>query len=388
MFPIEKLEKSPTPLYYYDLQLLNDTLQAIKDAIPDDRFKVHYAIKACNNPNVLKVIADAGLGADCVSGGEILQALEAGVPAEKIVYAGVGKTDAEILLGLDKGIGCFNVESIEELEVINDLALKAGKVAPIAFRINPNIDAHTHEYITTGLAENKFGIPHHLEKEAVKRAKEMKGVRLKGLHFHIGSQITINEPFALLSRRVNSMQDDYDKQGITFETINVGGGLGIDYDDPDGNPIPDFKSYFATFARDLSLRPGQELHFELGRSVVGQCGSLITRVLYVKKGAGKQFVICDAGFPDLIRPALYGANHKIENLSAALRENEADGSKDNTAVYDIVGPICESTDCFGKDERLPITRRGDLIALRSAGAYGEAMASGYNTRPLPSSLLA
>ncbi|MCC8037746.1 MAG: diaminopimelate decarboxylase [Bacteroidales bacterium] len=388
MFPIEKLQQSPTPLYYYDLELLQKTLQAIKEAIPDDRFKVHYAIKACNNPQVLKVIADAGFGADCVSGGEIVQALEAGIAPEKIVYAGVGKTDAEILLGLENGIGCFNVESLEELEVLNELALKAGKVAPIAFRINPNIDAHTHEYITTGLAENKFGIPHHLEKEAIKKAKEMKGVRLKGLHFHIGSQITINEPFALLSHRVNSMQDEYAKQGVTFETINVGGGLGIDYDDPDGNPIPDFKSYFATFARDLKLRPGQELHFELGRAVVGQCGSLITRVLYVKKGAGKQFVICDAGFPDLIRPALYGAHHKIENLSAAGRATVNDGSKDTTAVYDVVGPICESTDCFGKDERLPITYRGDLLALRSAGAYGEAMASAYNSRPLPSSLLA
>lgn len=376
-FPIDELRSRETPFYYYDITLLRRTLAAIKEAIPDDRYKVHYAIKANANPLILKEISAAGFGADCVSGGEIKAAMYAGFPASGIVYAGVGKSDSEIMLGLSANIGCFNVESVEELEIIDQLASDRNTRARVALRVNPDIDAHTHEYITTGLAENKFGIPMESLDKVIAKARQMKGVELQGLHFHIGSQITITEPFRLLCEKINALQEQYEAQGVTFKTINVGGGLGIDYDDPDSNPIPDFKSYFSVFADNLKLHPGQELHFELGRSVVAQCGSLIAKVLYVKHGLTKKFVILDAGFTDLIRPALYGAHHLIQNLTS-------DGPAE---IYDVVGPICESSDCFGKDEKLPLTRRGDLIALRSAGAYGEIMASQYNCRPLPGSLL-
>lgn len=376
-FPIDEFRNRRTPFYYYDVNLLRKTLGAIKEALPDDRYKVHYAIKANANPLILKEISAVGFGADCVSGGEIKAAMYAGFPTGRIVYAGVGKSDGEISLGLTANIGCFNVESVEELEVIDQLAIDRNTRARVALRVNPDIDAHTHEYITTGLAENKFGIPMESLDKVIAQAHQMKGVELHGLHFHIGSQITINEPFRLLCDRINRLQNRYEAQGVTFKTINVGGGLGIDYDQPDTNPIPDFKSYFNVFAENLKLRPDQELHFELGRSVVAQCGSLITKVLYVKHGLTKKFIIVDAGFTDLIRPALYGAHHLIQNLT----------SNRPTEIYDVVGPICESSDCFGKDEKLPLTHRGDLIALRSAGAYGEIMASQYNCRTLPGSLL-
>lgn len=372
-FPVEALRKESTPLYYYDMKLLSATLSAIAEASADSRFKVHYAVKANADEPVLRMIAEAGFGADTVSGGEIKAALAVGFGGEKIVYAGVGKTDTEIELGLDAGISCFNVESMAELEVIEEIAARKGKVAPVALRVNPNIDAHTHHYITTGLAENKFGINLELLNPIVDKAVKSEHLYLKGLHFHIGSQITDNPPFGVLCERINAMQDDFEARGIKFELINVGGGLGIDYDNPDENPIPDFKAYFDVFREKLNLREGQELHFELGRSVVAQCGSLITKVLYVKEGTKKKFVIVDGGFNDLVRPALYQAHHKIENIT----------SEDaTTAVYDVVGPVCESSDVFGVDETLPVTRRGDLLALRSAGAYGRIMASGYNCRPI------
>lgn len=372
-FPVEALRKESTPLYYYDMKLLSATLSAIAEAAADSRFKVHYAVKANADEPVLRMIAEAGFGADTVSGGEIKAALAVGFGGEKIVYAGVGKTDTEIELGLDAGISCFNVESMAELEVIEEIAARKGKVAPVALRVNPNIDAHTHHYITTGLAENKFGINLELLNPIVDKAVKSEHLYLKGLHFHIGSQITDNAPFGVLCERINAMQDDFEARGIKFELINVGGGLGIDYDNPDENPIPDFKAYFDVFREKLNLREGQELHFELGRSVVAQCGSLITEVLYVKEGTKKKFVIVDGGFNDLVRPALYQAHHKIENIT----------SEDaTTAVYDVVGPVCESSDVFGVDETLPVTRRGDLLALRSAGAYGRIMASGYNCRPI------
>lgn len=373
-FPVDEFRHNTTPFYYYDLALLRSTLQAIKGCVNDSRYKVHYAVKANSNPIILKEISAAGFGADCVSGGEISAALYAGFPADGIVYAGVGKSDEEIELGLNKNIGCFNVESVEELEIINQIAISCGKVANVALRVNPDIDAHTHEYITTGLAENKFGIALESLDHVIETAIALENVALTGLHFHIGSQITILEPFKLLCEKINALTQKYSSKGIFFKIINVGGGLGIDYDDPDKNPIPDFKSYFEVFADNLTLSPEQELHFELGRSVVAQCGSLITKVLYVKKGLTKQFAIVDAGFTDLIRPALYGAHHVIQNITS-------DGPIE---TYDVVGPICESSDCFGKNEKLPSTRRGDILALRSAGAYGEVMASQYNCRRLPS----
>lgn len=373
-FPIEQFRKLETPFYYYDTNLLRETLNKIKEeAGKYNKFCVHYAVKANANPKILGIIRESGLGADCVSGGEIKAAIKAGFPASKIVYAGVGKTDKEINLGLDYDIFCFNVESIPELEVINELAAAKNKIARVAFRINPDVGAHTHANITTGLAENKFGISIRDMDRVIDLALEMKNVKFVGLHFHIGSQILDMGDFVALCNRVNELQEKLFARQIIVEHINVGGGLGIDYAHPNRQPIPDFAEYFATYHKHLRLRPQQTLHFELGRSVVGQCGNLITKVIYVKQGTNKQFSIVDGGMTDLIRPALYQAYHKIENLT----------SEEPAEAYDVVGPICESSDVFGKAIDLNKVRRGDLIALRSAGAYGEIMASGYNCRPLP-----
>ena len=375
-FPIKEFEPLRTPFYYYDLNLLQKTLEEINKYSAKENYHVHYAIKANANPEILRIIKESGLGIDCVSGGEVQTALNAGFEPSKIVFAGVGKSDWEIELGLDNNISCFNVESAAELDVIQEIAESKGIIANIALRVNPNVDAHTHHYITTGLAENKFGISLELLDKVIERCITSPNINLQGLHFHIGSQITINEPFKRLCAKINELQHHYEAQGIKFASINVGGGLGIDYDNPDTNPIPDFKSYFETFDKHLELREGQQLHFELGRSIVGQCGSLITKVLYVKEGLKKKFAIVDAGFTELIRPALYEAHHLIENITS---------QEDATDVYDVVGPICESSDRFGEEEKLPITKRGDLLALRSAGAYGEIMASQYNCRQLPKS---
>ena len=374
VFPINKFQQLQTPFYYYDTELLRKTLQAINtEAAKHEGFVVHYAVKANANPQILRTIRQAGLGADCVSGGEIEASLRAGFPATKIVYAGVGKSDWEINLGLDNDIFCFNVESIPELEVIDELAAQRGKTARVAFRLNPNVGAHTHANITTGLAENKFGIPMRDMLSVIEEAKTMQHIKVVGLHFHIGSQILDMGDFEALCNRINELQNLLEQHRIVMEHINVGGGLGVDYQHPNRVPIPDFKDYFDTYAKKLKLRPGQTLHFELGRAVVAQCGSLITRTLYIKKGATKQFCIVDAGFTDLIRPALYQAYHKIENIT----------SEETAQSYDVVGPICESTDVFAKHIDLNACRRGDLLAIRSAGAYGEIMASQYNCRRLP-----
>ena len=379
MFPVEKFNSIQTPFYYYDKAILQQTLDTINaEAGKYEGYKVHYAVKANVDPTLLGIVNASGLGCDCVSGGEVERCLMAGFAPSKIVFAGVGKADWEINMALDANIACFNVESEPELEVIDALAGAKGKLANVALRVNPNVDAHTHKYITTGLSENKFGISMEMLDEVVDKALELRNINLIGLHFHIGSQLLEFEPFEMLCSRINDLQDRFEARGVTFKTINVGGGLGVDYVNPDENPIPDFATFFATYNKYFKLRPGQELHFELGRAVVCQCGSLISRVLYVKKGLNKQFVILDAGMSDLIRPALYQAHHKIENISSTSAETE---------TYDVVGPICESSDCFGTDEVLPVTKRGDLVALRSAGAYGQIMASNYNCRKIPASVV-
>ena len=373
-FPVEKFQSIQTPFYYYDTELLRQTLRTINaEASRHEGFVVHYAVKANANPHLLRIIREAGMGVDCVSGGEIETSVRAGFPCSKIVFAGVGKSDWEINLGLDYDIFCFNVESIPELEVINELAAAKGKVARVAFRLNPNVGAHTHANITTGLAENKFGIAMRDMIPVIEHARQLQNVKVVGLHFHIGSQILDMGDFQALCNRVNELQDQLERHRITVEHINVGGGLGVDYQHPNRVPIPDFRAYFDTYAKKLRLRPGQTLHFELGRAVVAQCGSLITRTLDIKEGAVKKFAIVDAGFTDLIRPALYQAYHKIENIS----------SEEPTEAYDVVGPICESTDVFAKQIDLNCAHRGDLLAIRSAGAYGEIMASQYNCRRLP-----
>ena len=376
-FPVEKFEKVQTPFYYYDVELLNKTLDLVKKESSANNVEVHYAVKANANPKVLSIIASKGFGADCVSGNEVKAAVEAGFPASKIVFAGVGKTDPEINLALEYNIFCFNAESIPELEVINELAAAKGKVANIELRVNPNVDAHTHHYITTGLNENKFGFNMDDLESVVKMIAGMKNLKLIGLHFHIGSQITDLSSFENLCVRVNDLQDKFESWGVKLENINIGGGLGINYEHPNHMPIADFESYFRLFAKHLKLRAGQTMHCEPGRSLVAQCGSLITKVTYVKKGKEKQFAIVDAGMTDLIRPALYDAYHRIENISS-----DADEEK-----YDVVGPICESSDVFDKEILLNGTKRGDYLAIRSAGAYGEIMASGYNLRRLPQGYL-
>lgn len=376
-FPVEKFVKVQTPFYYYDVDLLNQTLDLVKKESSANNVEVHYAVKANANPKVLSIIASKGFGADCVSGNEVKAAVEAGFPASKIVFAGVGKTDPEINLALEYNIFCFNAESIPELEVINELAAAKGKVANIELRVNPNVDAHTHHYITTGLNENKFGFNMDDLESVVKMIAGMKNLKLIGLHFHIGSQITDLSSFENLCVRVNDLQDKFESWGVKLENINIGGGLGINYEHPNHMPIADFESYFRLFAKHLKLRAGQTMHCEPGRSLVAQCGSLITKVTYVKKGKEKQFAIVDAGMTDLIRPALYDAYHRIENISS-----DADEEK-----YDVVGPICESSDVFDKEILLNGTKRGDYLAIRSAGAYGEIMASGYNLRRLPQGYL-
>lgn len=373
--PVSRFKDLKTPFYYYDMQLLNDTLKEVAYYSGLYDFHIHYAIKANANDELLKTIRSYGFGVDCVSGYEIQKALEIGFSADGIFYAGVGKADWEIELGIDNNISCFNVESIAEMKVINEIASKKDKVVNIAIRINPNVDADTHKYITTGLDDNKFGINQIELGEVVKQLEELKNLRLYGLHFHIGSQILNLNSFVELTQKVNEIQDWFEVKGISPEVINVGGGLGIDYNAPDENPIPNFKEYFRVFKDKLELRKGQQVHFELGRALVGQCGTLISRVLYVKQGTSKKFAIVDGGMTELIRPALYGAYHKIENLS----------NTENIEKYDVVGPICESSDTFGEDVELPEVSRGNFIAIRSAGAYGEIMASQYNLRALPKS---
>lgn len=375
----QQLQGLPTPAYVYDTALLAATLDAIKAAVRDDaNYHVHYAIKANDHPAILKQIAAAGLGADCVSGGEISAAIEAGFPAQKIGFAGVGKADWEIELAIKAGIGFFNVESREELEVISQIATALQTEARVCLRINPDVCANTHAHITTGREEDKFGIARQHMVEVIRLAQQLPYLSFVGLHFHIGSQLLDMTDYEALCARVNELQDLLEAEGITVPNINVGGGLGIDYADPDLHPIADFQNYIDTFRSHLRLREGQQLHFEPGRAVVAQMGILLTRVLFVKHTETKDFVILDAGMTDLIRPALYGALHKIENISA-------EGSEVKT--YDIVGPICESSDIFARDYQLPITKRGDLIAIRSAGAYGQTMASTYNHRSLPKTFL-
>lgn len=373
-FPVEKFKNIETPFYYYDMELLKATLKSAKEHSKKHEYVVHYAIKANANKKILETIAAAGFGADCVSGNEVKAAILAGFPSSKIVFAGVGKTDKEIAAALDMNIACFNVESMPELEVINELAKKKGKIAEVALRVNPNVDAETHEYITTGVDENKFGFNVSQLDTVLAFLDELKHVKLIGVHYHIGSQIENMNVFKQLCERATELQSYFDEKGIKLEHVNLGGGLGIDYDTPKKHLIPDFESYFNVFANNFKPE-GKRIHFELGRSIVAQCGALITRTTYVKEGTIKKFVIVDAGMTDLIRPALYQAVHQVENLNSVLAPQK----------YDIVGPICESSDCFVKDYMINETKRGDILAIRSAGAYGEIMASRYNLREIPKS---
>jgi len=366
-----KFKDLETPFYYYDMGILRETLEACTNASAKYGFHVHYAMKANFNPKVLDMIQSFGVGADCVSGNEVKAAIEHGFDKSKVVFAGVGKSDKEINFALDSDIFCFNVESVQELHIINDLAKAKNKKANVAIRINPNVDAHTHHFITTGLDENKFGVNIWQLPDVANALRECANLQFLGIHFHIGSQITDMEVYKSLCTRINEMQDWFEDHGFPVKVLNAGGGLGVDYHNPDTNGMADFESYFEVFKNFLNVKPGQEVHFELGRAMVAQSGSLIARVLYVKNGQKKNFLILDAGMTELIRPMLYQAYHDIENLSQESK---------SSIKYDVVGPICESTDCFRKDVDLPESFRGDLIAIRTAGAYAEVMASGYNLR--------
>lgn len=367
---ISRFSHIETPFYFYDMDILHRTLQLVKDEAEKHNFHIHYAVKANANTKLMTTISRYGFGADCVSGNEISHALSCGIEANKVVYAGVGKSDKEIVAALKAGIFCFNCESIPEIELINELAVKYDKMAKIAIRINPNVNANTHHYITTGIEENKFGISRWEFEAVIELLQRSSHVELIGFHFHIGSQITDLSVFKGLCLRINEIKKWFGRQNISVEHINVGGGFGVDYEEPTEHAIPDFASYFEVFAQFLELDREQQVHFELGRSIVAQCGSLISRVLYVKNGIKTKFVILDAGMTELLRPALYQAYHKIENLS----------SEEKPDYYDVVGPICESSDYFGKSVKLPKTKRNDFIAVRSVGAYGEAMSSRYNLR--------
>ena len=375
-YPLDLFRDRRTPFYFYDAPLLKETLEAVLRQLADrPTWRVHYAVKANFNPALLRIIAESGFGADCVSGGEVQAALDAGFPAETIVFAGVGKRDDEIALALAARIGRFNVESTAELVVINEIAASMGCTAPVSFRINPDVGAHTHANITTGLAENKFGIHHSQLDEAVQLALRLPNIDFRGLHFHIGSQILEMSDFVALCNRINACVSRLELLGVKVGDINVGGGLGVEYEHPNHLPIADFKGYFDVFKRHLDA--SRPVHFELGRSIIAPCGTLISRVLYVKEGLYRKFAILDASMTELIRPALYHAYHRIENLTS-------DGPEEK---YDVVGPVCESTDVFGKGVELSQCHRGDYIAIRSAGAYGESMASQYNCHPLPESFI-
>ncbi|MBQ1219128.1 MAG: diaminopimelate decarboxylase [Bacteroidales bacterium] len=370
---ISAFQSIETPFYYYDMELLNKTLDLYTSQINKYGYHAHYALKANANPRILEVIQKAGFGADCVSGNEVALAVKSGFAPEKIVYAGVGKSDKEIKTALKSGIFSFNCESVPEIKIINDLAAGMGKVAHVALRINPDIDAHTHKYISTGLKENKFGISPWMFESVVNTLNECKNVKLIGLHFHVGSQILDLSVFKTVCTRVAEIQQWFTDRGIFIENLNLGGGLGVDYENPNANPIASFKEYFEIINKNLVVAPGQNVHFEPGRAIVAQCGHLISRVLYVKIGQKKKFAILDCGMNDLIRPALYQAHHAIENLTSTYKRKMR---------YDVVGPVCESSDQFGKNIVLPQTSRGDLIALHTAGAYGQVMAMKYNQRDI------
>ena len=375
---IEHLDKIATPFYYYDMELFHKTVDHVAELAQQHEIKVHYAIKANVERRLLEYISSKGFGADCVSGNEVLHAHSCGFPAGKIVYAGVGKSDKEIYDAMMLGIEAFNCESLQEIFVINEMAHLHGVKANISVRINPDIDAHTHKYVTTGLYENKFGISNHEFDKLIEFLQKSEHINFFGLHFHIGSQITrVNEVFSLECKRVNEIVRYFESKGLTVKNINLGGGLGVDYDDPDGSPVADFETWFNAISSNIIRRKDQSVHVEPGRSLVAQCASLISRVLFVKSGETKNFLIMDAGMNNLIRPALYGAYHKIENLSAAQRSFFP-----TYQAYDIVGPVCESSDVWGAGRLLPLSVRGDLMAIRSTGAYGQVMASRYNMKDL------
>ncbi|WP_299643214.1 diaminopimelate decarboxylase [uncultured Ruegeria sp.] len=362
-----------TPFYVYSTATLLRHFQLFDDALDGTDHLVCYAMKAASNQAILKTLAQAGAGMDVVSGGEYLRAKAAGVPGEKIVFSGVGKTAEEIRTALTGGIRQFNVESEPEMEVINAIALELGVVAPITVRVNPDVDAKTHAKIATGKSENKFGIPISRASEVYAHAASLPGLEVIGIDVHIGSQLTELEPFELAYTKVAELTEQLRAEGHNIRRLDLGGGLGIPYTrSNDAPPLP--VEYGALIKKTLG-HLGCEIEIEPGRLIAGNAGLMVSKVIYVKSGEGRDFLIVDAAMNDLIRPAMYEAHHDI----VAVQEPAAGVEQQ---AYDIVGPVCESGDTFAKQRNMPPLKSGDLIAFRSAGAYGAVMASEYNTRPL------
>lgn len=366
-----------TPFYLYDMGLLRLTLESAVAMAARYGFVLHYAVKANYDPRVLKMIREFGLGADCASGGEVRCAIEAGFDPSKIVYAGVGKKDSEIRYAIEQGIFAINCESLEEISVVDRIASEFGRKVRIALRVNPDIDPKTNHCIDTGQADSKFGISYEEILANAPLIQSYKNVEVRGMHLHIGSQIRELHVFEYLCNKVNVIVENLVGLGFTLDFVDVGGGLGINYDVPENEPVPNFASVFAIINSHLNVG-GREVHFEFGRAIVGQCGELITRVLYNKTTAtGRKLVIVDSSMTELIRPALYGSYHNIENITSDAQKSER---------YTIVGTACESTDKFDENVTLPETHRGDLLTIKSAGAYGQSMSSTYNLHPLPRSV--
>lgn len=360
-----------TPAYVYSHQALVDRYGSLRDAFAGIDHLIAYAVKANASLAVLKVFAVLGAGADVVSGGELLLALKAGIAPDKIIFAGVGKTRAEMALGLKHGIAQFNVESEAELEALSEVAVADGAVAPIAIRINPDVDAKTHKKITTGKAENKFGIAYQRAGEVYALAARLPGIRAIGVHVHIGSQLTELAPYEATFERVAELVRSLRQAGHDIRRVDLGGGIGIRYD---GETPPDPHDYAALVRRHI-VPLGCEVALEPGRYLVGNAGLLLSRVTYVKRSEAKTFLILDAGMNDLIRPAMYDAFHRIVPVKAPQS-----GAK--LEPVDIVGPVCESADLFAESRPMPAMSHGDLLAILSAGAYSSVMASTYNARPL------
>ena len=360
-----------TPFYYYDLDLLRNTLKTLSKELDTKSFKVHYAIKANANNIILEIIKNHGLGIDAVSGNEIKKSLEIGYSNKDIVFAGVGKTDVDINYAINNEIACFNCESLEELEVINTLSLKLNKTSNVSLRLNPNIVSDTHKKITTGTEKNKFGIDINDLHNVLIKMNDLSNLKLSGIHFHLGSQIGNINVFKKLSQIANKTNKRIYEYGILLNHINVGGGLSIDYLNPQKNPLSNFKDYFNIYKENIKLMKNQKLYFELGRSLVGQSGFLISKVLFTKKSYNRNYIILDAGMSELMRPSLYNSYHKILNITSREMINKK---------YDVVGPLCESSDVFIKNLKLPTSKRGDLFCIYSSGAYGETMSSNYNLR--------
>tara|TARA_X000000950_G_scaffold217323_1_gene261499 strand:- start:646 stop:1797 length:1152 start_codon:yes stop_codon:yes gene_type:complete len=358
-----------TPFYYYDLDILEKNLFNLKNSLKTYN-KVHFSVKSNSNPRILRIIKNFNLGIDAVSANEIKHCINLGFNPKDIVFAGVGKSDEEIEYGIINNISYFNVESLQELEVIDSISKKFSKKTTVSIRINPNIKSETHKKIQTGSSDDKFGIDLN-DISHIPKLQKLENIKITGLHFHIGSQIINLKPFHDLCNISNDILNYLRENDIKIKNINVGGGLGIDYEYPEKNLLSNFKEFISLFNNQIRLDKNQSIHFELGRSIVGQCGFLISKILYSKKSYDKNFLILDSGMNNLIRPALYNSKHKISNLTSKNSDH---------LNYDVAGPICESSDTFAKNYRLVKSIRGDLIAIHSCGAYAESMSSNYNLR--------